>query len=138
MPVFPSEEWFEAVRSAANLDPAFRSLGTAEAQVGVKVGDQVYVLDFDAFECADVSQVEEHVLLDVDFYLDMAPEAWRSLLANVSENGGADSEHTFNTLDVENGIVESSNPYGLNSFPRYHLTVQRFFDVSSQVETTFE
>ena len=74
----------------------------------------------------------------VDFYLDMAPEAWRSLLTNVMENGGADSEHTFNTLDVESGIVESSNPYGLNSFPRYHITIQRFFDLAGQVETTFE
>ena len=138
MPIFPSAEWFEAVRNAANADPAFRGLGTAEAQVGVKVGDDVYVLDFDAFECAGVSQVEEHTLRDVDFYLDMSPEDWRTLLTNVSENGGADSEHTFNTLDVENGIVESSNPYGMNNFPRYHLTVQRFFDVSSQVETTFE
>ena len=138
MPVFPSVEWFEAVRATANTDPAFRSLGTTEARVGVKVGDQVYVLDFDAFECAGVSQVEEYALSDVDFYLDMAPEAWRSLLTNVRENGGADSEHTFNTLDVENDIVESSNPYGLNGFPRYHLTVQRFFDLSGQVETTFE
>ena len=138
MPIFPSVEWFEAVRVAANADPAFRSFGTAEAQVGVKVGDDVYVLDFDAFECSGVAQVEEHHLVDVDFYLDMASEDWQSLLTNVKENGGADSEHTFNTLDVENGIVESSNPYGMNSFPRYHMTVQRFFDVSAQIETTFE
>ena len=138
MPIFPSVEWFESVRAAANSDPAFRSFGTAEAQVGVKVGDDVYVLDFDAFECAGVSQVEEHILRDVDFYLDMNPEEWRTLLTNVRENDGADSEHTFNTLDVENGIVESSNPYGMNNFPRYHMTVQRFFDVSAQIETTFE
>ena len=71
MPVFPSVEWFQAVRTAANADPAFRSLGTAEAQVGVKVGDDVYVLDFDAFECSGVSQVEEYYLVDVDFYLEM-------------------------------------------------------------------
>ena len=138
MPVFPSVEWFEAVRDAANGDPAFRRLGTADAHVGVKVGDSVYVLDFEAFECAGVSQVEEHILRDVDFYLDMTPEDWQSLLTNVRENGGADSEHTFNTLDVESGIVESSNPYGMNNFPRYHVTLQRFFDVSAQVETTFE
>ena len=138
MPVFPSVEWFQAVRTVANADPAFRSLGTAEAQVGVKVGDDVYVLDFDAFECSGVSQVEEYYLVDVDFYLEMAQEEWRSLLTNVRENDGADSEHTFNTLDVESGIVESSNPFGMNNFPRYHLTVQRFFDVSAQIETTFE
>ena len=125
------------MRSIANRDIEFRSLGTIDAQIGVKVADRVYVLGFEAFECASVRQAEERELLDVDFYLDMTPEAWKSLLTNIRENEGADSEHTINTLDIENGIVESSNPYGLNNFPRYHLTVQRFFDVSSQLETTF-
>ena len=138
MPLFPSVEWFEAVRAVANMDAEFRSLGTSDARVGVKVGDLAYELDFEAFECAAVSQIEDHLLIDVDFYLNMPADDWKSLLTNVSENGAADSEHTFNTLDIENGIVGSSNPYGLNNFPRYHLTVQRFFDASSQVNTTFE
>ena len=96
------------------------------------------MLDFDAFECVGVSQVEEHHPSMSTSTWTWPQKTWRSLLTNVRENDGADSEHTFNTLDVENGIVESSNPYGMNSFPRYHLTVQRFFDVSSQIETTFE
>ena len=137
MPTFPSVEWFEAVRGAANEDREFRSLGTCFAQVGVRVGERVFLLDFEAFECAGVSEADDAALHDVDFALNMAPDEWRRLLDNIRENGGADSENTFNTLDIERGVVESPNPYGMNNFPRYHLTVQRFFDLSSRIETTF-
>ncbi len=137
MPDFPSLQWFESVRAAANEDRAFRSLGTCDAQVGVPIGDHVFVLDFEAFECSGVAERAGDALLDVDFWIKLEPDDWRSLLTNIRRNGGADSQHTFNTLDVENGIVESNSPYGSNSFLRYHLTIQRFFDLSSQVETTF-
>ncbi len=137
MPTFPSTEWFEAVRAAANDDREFRSLGTCFAQVGVRVSERVFLLDFEAFECAGVSETDDASLHDVDFAINMPPDEWRRLLSNIRENGGADSENTFNTLDIEHGIVESPNPYGMNNFPRYHLTIQRFFDVSSEIETTF-
>ncbi len=137
MPAFPSIEWFETVRAAANDDRDFRSLGSCFAQVGVRVGERVFLLDFEAFECAGVSEADDTALHDVDFTLSMTHDRWRRLLNNIRENGGADSESTFNTLDIEHGIIESPNPYGMNSFPRYHLTIQRFFDLSSKVETTF-
>ena len=135
MPTFPSTDWFETVRAIANADDAFRSLGTSETTVGVKIGERVFTLEFDAFECAAVSEAEERDLLDVDFYLDMPPEEWREMLSNIAANDGADSEHTLNTLDVERGIVASATPYGKNQFARYHLTAQRFFDLSAQVQT---
>ena len=137
MPAFPSVEWFEAVRSAVNEDRDFRSLGTCDAQVGAQVGDRVFLLDFEAFECAGVSEADADALHDVDFYITMEPEYWRQTLDNIRENDGADSETTFNTLDLKYGIVGAQNPYGLNNFPRYHLTVQRFFDVSARIDTTF-
>ncbi len=135
--LFPSVEWFESVREIANRDRAFRRLGSCDAKVGVRVGERIYALDFEAFECAAVSEIQEYALADADFVLRMDPESWRSLLTNVKDNGGADSEHTLNTLDVQSGIVQSANPYGLNSFARYHLTLQRFFDVSCHIETEF-
>ena len=138
MPAFPSIEWFEAVRVAVNDDREFHSLGVCFAQVGVRVGERVFLLRFEAFECAEVCESDEIALYDVDFTLNMSPEEWRRLLNNIRENNGADSENTFNTLDIEYGIVQSPNPYGMNNFPRYHLTIQRFFDVSSRVETIFD
>lgn len=137
MPTFPSTDWFESVRCVANADAAFRSAGTSETTVGVKIGARVFILSFVAFECAAVSEAEERDLLDVDFYLDMSPDDWRAMLSNIAANDGADSEHTLNTLDVERGIVAAATPYGKNNFARYHLTVQRFFDVSAQVQTAF-
>ncbi len=138
MPLFPSVEWFEAVRAVANEDAAFRRLGTSEALVGVRAGASAYLLEFDGFECVGARRTEEHMLADADFCLNMSVEAWRTLLVNIRENGGADADHTFNTLDIDNGIVEASTPYGMNAFPRCHMTIQRFFDVSAQVETVFE
>ncbi len=137
MPVFPSIDWFDSVRAAANSDRRFRALGSCDARVGIKAGERIFVLDFEAFECSGASEGTEESLLDVDFWLSMGADEWRSLLENIRRNGGADSEHTFNTLDIERGIVESPNAYGANSFLRYHLTLQRLFDLSADIETTF-
>ena len=136
LPVFPSVEWFECVRRSVNEDQEFRSLGSCDATVGVKVGERVFALEFEAFECSSVAEIEEYVLADLDFYLEMEPAAWESLLTNIRQNSGADSDHTFNSLDVDCGVVKSANPYGLNSFLRYHLSIQRFFDLSSSVDVT--
>ncbi len=138
MPIFPSVEWFDSVRGVANGDSRFRNLGTTDAKVGVLVGEQAFVLDFEAFECARTAAADQDALRDVDFSLRMSPDEWRALLTNIDENDGADAYHTFNSLDIDNGIVESSNPYGLNNFPRFHMSLQRFFDLSSRVETTFQ
>ena len=137
MPLFPSPDWFERLREAANADAEFRALGTADARVGVMAGGRAFSLRFEAFECAEVSEIEERELAETDFYIVMDAAAWREFLTNIRENGGADSEHTLNALDIENGIIRAANPYGLNGFPRFHLTVQRFFDLSAGVETEF-
>ena len=137
LPVFPSTEWFDSVRTTANSDREFRALGSCDAKVGVKVGEQIFVLDFEAFECSGASEGGDESLLEVDFTLSMGASSWRELLENIRQNDGADSEHTFNTMDIEHGIVESPNAYGANSFLRYHMTLQRLFDLSAQTETTF-
>ena len=49
MPVFPSVEWFDAIKNIVNNDPAFRQLGTVDATVGVKVEHKIYELKFEAF-----------------------------------------------------------------------------------------
>ena len=59
MPVFPSIEWFDTVRTAANETPEFRALGSNETNFGVKVGDQIIRLDFYAFECVSVAEIDE-------------------------------------------------------------------------------
>ncbi len=72
MPVFPSVEWFNAIKDIVNSDPAFRQLGTVDAVVGVKVGSKIFELTFEAFECTDVREAAENDLRDMDFWLEQS------------------------------------------------------------------
>ena len=144
MPVFPSVEWFDAVRGFFNSDNSNRTAGggMAEADVGVKFGDQVFLLKFAGFECERASEIQESDLDNTDFFLDMHPDDWLEMVANIRENGEADLEHTLNTLDMssEYGLARSAtdDQYRLDMFFRYNQTLQFFFDASSNVETEFD
>lgn len=139
MPKFPSIEWFEAIRALVNQDEAFRRLGTIDAKVGVKVGDKLYQLDFEAFECAGVREIQESDLRDVDFWLEQSPEQWREMLENIKQNGAADLKHTLNTLDLNmpEGFARSYDGYRRDAFYRFNQSLQHFFDTSAKIETEF-
>ena len=139
MPEFPSIEWFEAVRDSANADTQFTSQGTVNCVMGAKVGDSAFALTFEGFECSSVQSVDQGALRDLDFYIDLSPTEWRELLDNISANGGSDSAHTLNTLDltIPTGCVKSANELRRAAFFQYHLSLQAFFDASSRVETTY-
>ena len=139
MPQFPSVEWFEAVRESANGDSQFTSQGTVNCVMGVKADDAAFAIAFEGFECAGVEAIPEGELRDLDFYIDLPPAEWRELLGNIAANGGADSAHTLNTLDLTmpSGCVKSGNELRRAAFFQYHLSLQAFFDASARVETTF-
>ena len=139
MPVFPSVEWFEEVRQAVNGSREFRALGNCDTNMGVRVGGRAFLLKFEAFSCEEVSETGIDGLGDMDFYLEMSPGEWRSLLDNIKANGGADGEHSLNTLDLsrEGGILRARDDFMRQSFLRYHLSIQCYFDASAQVETVF-
>ncbi len=139
MPEFPSIEWFEAVRDSANTDTQFTSQGTVNCVMGAKVADSAFALTFEGFECSAVRPVDQGALRDLDFYIDLSPAEWRELLDNISANGGSDSAHTLNTLDltIPTGCVKSGNELRRTAFFQYHLSLQAFFDASASVETTY-
>ncbi len=139
MPEFPSVEWFEAVRESANNDSQFKSQGTINCRMGVRASDAVFAITFEGFECADVEAIPEHELRDLDFYIDLSAAEWKALLDNIAANGGSDSAHTLNTLDLtlQNGCVKSESELRRTAFFQYHLSLQAFFDASAKVETTF-
>ena len=98
MPVFPSVEWFNAIKDMVNVDPAFRQLGTVDTLIGAKVGNKIYELTFEAFECANVREVAEKDLRDMDFWLEVPYETWKDMIENIKKNGHADLSHTLNTI----------------------------------------
>ena len=143
MPVFPSTEWFDAVREEFNGDESVRGGGggTCDARVGIRVGETNFLLVFEGFDCVSASEIDEAMLESTDFYLDMSPDDWEDMLSNVQENGGADFDHTLNTIDleIEGGFAISStgDQYRQDLFFRYNQTFQYFFDLSSRVPTEF-
>ena len=144
MPRFPSLEWFEAVRQVFNSEDEYQTAGggSCDAIVGLKIGDVIYVLVFEGFECSSAREAGDDDLYEADFYLDMTPEEWQEMLENISHNGAADLDHSLNSLDLNkspDSIAHSLNEdgYRLDFFFRYNQTFQYFFDASSRIKTRF-
>ncbi len=139
MPKFPSAEWFQVVRDVATKDDGLRKLGTCDAVMGVKVGDQAIELTFEAFDLVNIREIQPAELANIDFYLDAPFETWREMLDNIKEHGKADLQHTLNTIDFlePEGFAKSNDQSRKDLFYRYLQTFQRFFDASAQVETDF-
>jgi hypothetical protein len=139
--VFPSIEWFQAIKTLVNDDPEFRRLGSIDATMGVKVGAKVFVVTFEAFECTNVREGTEFDLIDLDFFLEMTEEDWTDLIRNTKENGGADLSHTLNTLDLMAADGLSNNATGdqfrADIFFRVNQSLQHFFDSSAKLDTVF-
>ena len=139
---FPSVAWFRALQELVNHDEEFRRLGNIDAAMGVKVGERVFVITFEGFQCTDVKEGTEYDLIDADFFLEMPVEQWQELVTNTKENGGADLSHTLNTLDLmlDGGISDNATGDQLRAdvFFRVNQSLQHFFDSSARLDTVFE
>ena len=140
--LFPSVEWFQGLQELVNNDDEFRRIGSVDATMGVKAGDKVFVITFEAFECSEVKEGTEYDLIDADFFLEMDMDQWRDLIENTKENDGADLRHTLNTLDlmIEGGISKNAtgDQFRADIFFRVNQSLQHFFDISAKLETVFE
>jgi hypothetical protein len=63
------------------------------------------------------------------------------MVANIKANGGAGASHTLNTLDLRlpGGLVSNAtgDQYQADLFFRYNESLQRFFNLSAQLDTVF-
>ena len=137
--VFPSLGWFEALQELVNGDPAYRQIGTVDAAMGVKVADEVFVVTFEAFECRSVRAGNEYDLINVDFFIEMEPDAWRTMLENIKANGAAEAGQTLVSLDMLHEISTNATGDQLRAdmFFRYNQSLQHFFDLSANLDTVF-
>ena len=138
---FPSVEWFESIARMVNDDEGYKRIGTADAEVGVKVPDleKYYKLTFEAFEVAEIRETDETTAENTDFWLEMPYARWKDMIQNIKDNGKADLHHTLNTIDLEDpeGLARSHDGYRRDLFYRFNQTFQYFFDASARIETTF-
>jgi hypothetical protein len=141
MPVFPSVEWLQAVAELAMTDDRYRKYGRIDALVGIKVGERMFALTFDVFDITDIREVTHDQLRDLDFYLEMEPERWQAMLEDIRQNGHAGLESTLNTIDLKlpDGLAINAmgDGYRMDKFFRFNESLQRFFDLSANIETTY-
>jgi len=138
---FPSTDWFNAIKEIVNNDEGYKRIGTCDTEIGIKIPDQAkyYKITFEAFEVADVQEVDEAAAEDADFWLEMTYAKWKDMIQNIHDNGKADLHHTLNTIDLEDpaGIARSNDGYRRDAFYRFNQTFQYFFDASARIDTTF-
>ena len=136
---FPSLRWFEALQGLVNDDPAYRQIGTVDAAMGVKVSDEVFIVTFEAFECRSVRPGNDYDLINVDFFIEMEPAAWRTMLENIKTNGAAEAGQTLVSLDMLHEISTNATGDQLRAdmFFRYNQSLQHFFDLSANLNTVF-
>lgn len=142
MTAFPSVDWLQELANVAMKDDRYRNFGRVDALVGLKVGERLFALTFDVFDIRDIRAVEADELRDLDFYLDMEPSRWQAMLESVKAEGHAGLDHTLNTLDLKlpDGLAINAmgDGYRMDKFFRFNSSLQRFFDLSASMETTFD
>ena len=138
MPVpvpFPSLAFFEALRKRTAEDAArFEKLGTCDTSFGVRVGDRLYGVHFEVYECTKVE--ERRDAKGLDFVLVADPALWKAMLRGILAHSGADAEHTLNTLSHvgDRMKVEYEDAEGHDKFYRFMATIQEFFDQARHVD----
>ncbi len=139
MPSFPSVDWFNAIKDIVNKDPDFRALGTVDCLMGVRVGNKIFELTFDAFECTTVREAGENDLRDMDFWLEQPYDKWVEMIENIKKHGKSDLSHTLNTIDLSmpEGLARAHDGYRRDAFYRFNQSIQDFFNASAKIDTKF-
>lgn len=145
MPQFPSENWFKEVQQLYNADSSLHTGGggACDTTAGLKIGDERYLIVFEGRQCAVIRPASEAELRsdETDFIIEMAPELWRAMVANIQKHGAAHDEYTLNSIDLQQDDSIAYSPADDQSrqdlFYRFNQNFQDFFDASSRIETTF-
>jgi hypothetical protein len=142
MPVsFPSVAFFQALQSEMRAErDRFSRLGFFDTTFGVRVGSTTgglpaeFVLTFEVFDCVRVA--EGLAGTETDFVIDGSFAAWRDMLDNIHELGGADTAHSLNTLTHfgEGLQVRYDDPDGHDKLYRFAESIQEFLDLSARVD----
>jgi hypothetical protein len=132
---FPSLAFFQALQQRTKEEHArFEKLGYCDTSFGVKVGDRLYSVAFEVYECVDVGEGGDPSQLD--FVLAGSLETWREMLRSILDHGGADAAHTLNTLTHLGTtlVVEFEDAEGHDKLFRYMASLQEFFDQARHVD----
>lgn len=132
---FPSLEFFQALQQRTVEEAAaFEKLGYCDTVFGIRVGDELYRIDFEVYECVGVRKGTEAD--ELDFVLDAPADLWREMLESIRDNGGSDAEHTINSLTHigDRMQVQYEDPEGHDRYYRFMATIQAFLDEAQHLD----
>jgi hypothetical protein len=139
MSEFPSVQWFKTAADVLNKSDSFKRLGTTDSTMGVQVDDKYYEIDFEAFEVADVKEIDARRADELDFVLVQPYDRWKAMLEDIKKNGRATHEFTLNSLDLQSSeeFARGKDYHRRDAFYRFNQTFQEYFDNAAKFETTF-
>ena len=132
---FPSLEFFEALKKRTVEDSVtFEKLGYCDTDFGVRIGDALYSIHFEVYECCGVEEGGDPAKLD--FVLSAPQAVWSEMIASIQQHGGADAAHTLNTLSHLGDViqVEYEDAEGHDRFYRFMASIQEFFDQARHLD----
>ncbi len=146
MAQFPSETWFKKVQEIYNSDSSLHTGGggACDTTAAFKIGDERYRIVFEGMQCIEIRAASKAELAapETDFIIEMAPDLWKGMVANIQQHGAAHDDHTLNSIDLqhEDSIAYSpeDDQASQDLFYRFNQNFQDFFDASSRVEATFD
>jgi hypothetical protein len=146
---FPSVEWFRCL--AARMEEAperYRKLGPLDLTLVPRIvypdgGTELYELVFRGLRCVSVARLgtAAEVCGDHPVLLEGEYVAWREMVDNIREHGGADLSHTLNYLTLPDWPLRivpldaASGQLDADRFYRYIESLQEFFNEAAHVET---
>lgn len=136
---FPSLAFFQALQQRTeDAADRFEKLGYCDTTFGVRVGDELFHVAFEVYECTQVGEGAGPTPLD--FVLAGSPDTWRDMMRAICAHGGADAAHTLNTLTHLGDViaVEYDDAEGYDKFFRYMASLQEFFDQGQHVEVALD
>ncbi len=145
MPItFPSTEYFQALKEKMEASQEkFRRLGFIDTTFGVSVANngksRHFVLEFEVYDLKNIREVPSIDLKQVDFMIAGEERVWREMIENIKRHGEADASHDLNTLAHfgEQLKVVYEDPDGHDKLYRFMESIQEFFDLTSQLEVSF-
>jgi hypothetical protein len=136
MPVrFPSLEFFTALQQRTKDDRGvFEKLGYCDTRFGTRIGDALYRVTFEVYECVEVAEGGDSRQLD--FVLAAPAALWTEMIESIRTHGGAGIDHSLNTLTHLGEVmrVEYQDPEGHDKFYRYMATIQEFFNQARHLD----
>lgn len=123
----PNLDWLPEARMVLNRDPGFRKLGSTDLTLGLRLGEEIRLVKFEAFEVAEI--VEDGDLRDANLVLSMTPKDWNAYLRQRARGRGP----SLLALDLDKGVFQAANPLDRMMLPRYNLSLQALIDTGARL-----